>query len=94
MSRKSTINKPRIVLMLKTGYSERQIADRLNVGERTVWRVEREYNIKPARDLANISKEQERALWTVFYETTGSKAKVADMCGVSRAAVTQALKQS
>jgi len=92
MSRKSTINKPRIVLMLKTGYSENQIAERLNISLRSVWRVEAEYKIKPSRDLKDITPQQEHALWADFYKITGSKAKVADMCGVSRAAITQALK--
>lgn len=88
------VNKPRIVLMLKTGYTENQIAERLNVSLRSVWRVEAEYKLKPSRDLKDITPEQEHALWAYFYNITGSKAKVADMCGVSRSAITQALKNS
>ncbi len=89
-----TINKPRIVLMLKTGLNEQQIADRLNVSLRSVFRVAAEYKLKPKRDLANMTPQQEHALWASYYEITGSKARVAEMFGVSRAAVSQQLKQS
>lgn len=80
--------------MLKTGLNEQQVAERLNVSLRSVFRVAAEYKLKPARDLANMTTDQEHALWQTFYEITGSKAKVADMFGVSRAAVTQQLKKS
>jgi DNA-directed RNA polymerase specialized sigma subunit len=88
------INKPRIVLMLKTGLNEQQIAERLNVSLRSVFRVAAEYKLKPARDLANMTPDQEHALWQSYYEITGSKARVAEMFGVSRSAVTQYLKKA
>lgn len=91
---RTKINKPRVVLMLKTGLNEQQIAERLNISLRSVFRVGAEHKIKPARDLADMTAEQEHALWQTYYEITGSKAKVADMFGVSRAAITQQLKNS
>lgn len=85
--------KDRIALMLKTGLSEQQIAERLHVGLRSVWRVEKEHNIKPRRDLRNITTDQEHDLWETYYKVTGSQAKVAAMFGVSRAAVSHELKR-
>ena len=87
-----SIDWARVVACLRSGLDEPTVAERLGCSLRQVWRIAKAEGVVPARELKGLSFEEEKRVWRACAAATGNINRVAYEFGVTKTAVSNALK--